>query len=1651
MASCDLSSNATDVRARYDRTVDPSGNDSLARIARRICPGSCVLDLGASTGALGVYLASHKQCVMDGVEFDPLRAEIGAAAYRVMHVGDLESERLIDHFPPATYDYIVCADVLEHLRDPGRLLDQLHELLKPGGCLLLSVPNIGHVGVIAELLAGEFRYREDGLLDETHLRFFTRRSFLRLLDRHRFSVAHLEAIEKDVLETEFRDRYLDVLPESVFRSLLSQPDAVAYQFVMEAVPGKGHTIDVDTEQVARRSLRFGCQLFWRAEGEEFTADQSSVGSGVIGEGRQVIALRIPPLVPPPVSLRLDPAERPGILHLHGIRLYDENGAVLWEWDANLRSISACPHHQIVFLYQSNVLLLVGEDPHVVLPIPSEQLVLLGNGGTLEVEVGWPLSAGLPEAATISVDEHEALSQTIEIELDQARAECERLRNELNDTKVSMERLRSERDEALNSLSWRATAILRFSARAMFAFYRKCRVGARRLYVASVLREANPPEGALGFLESPDANGRVEKAIAVSGWLLFKNAAVKSMWMTLDDSVMAPVTYGYSRADVAQALPDLPQAKASGFTGLCSLPAAGRKRGLLTVWAELETGIRVKCFSRRVHIHSPKVVNSRFILDFFSTSASKLWRAFRERRLPLSPARWFGALYRNYELLRAYRQQSYTTSALVPGGFAIDPYDQWIESNRLTPKIVARMRADAARVAAAGPKISVVVPVFNTPAPFLGEMIESVMTQIYPNWELCLADDASTEPHVRKQLERAKSQDARVKVVFRDKNGHIVEATNSAIDLASGDYIAFLDHDDVLTQDALLQVAECVERDPAVDWIYTDEDKIDQDGRRYDPQFKGAWSPEMAITHNYTHHLSVIRRSLVLRAGRMRAGFEGAQDLDLFLRVAELTKAERIRHVPKICYHWRAHLESTASRGTQKNYVFASARRAIKDALARRGLMAEPALPSIAEERGLCLYQLKWSHQPSSHQVTIVIPTRDRVDLLQRCVESLQRTVDPKIARLIIVDDHSSDATTRDFFSKLQRERILNCRVIASPGPDRGFNYSRLVNSAIPHITTPYLLHLNNDIEALQSGWLEDMLGWMSIPDVGVVGARLLYPDGRVQHAGVLVGPYGGLADHQFRNLPANEVGYLALVHAARNVSAVTGACMLTRTDVYKKLGGFDGERLGVEYNDVDYCLRVAQEGWRVVYSPQATLMHVSSASRGSDYKPEEHINFLRKYGAYRDPYVNENLVRDSTLMVVDGARFNHADRVSGLNILLISHDLFLAGAPIVAYEFARHFVSQGCRVSLVSPMDGPLRERYEELGVPIRILDRFPVMHRATLAEVRDYLRSLGNELRMDSFDLLISNTLTGFWGIELARLFGVPSIWHIHESMSTNVYGVQVERSTRSLVRSAFVNANRVVFQAEATRRLFMDVKARDNFLLIPGGIPIDRIDAFRASHTKDALRSKYGIDRDAVVVTLPGTTCERKGQHVFLDAIRQLRAKRTETSSRKVVFVLVGARPSPYLNLLKEQIVELGVDEDVRLFEETKDIYDFYGLSDIFVCASFVESFPMVVLLAMAFNLPIVTTDVFGIPEIVSGGHDALFVKPGDAAGLADAIEIFLDDTARASLFAARAHAKARRLFASDNLLARHLMLIKQVAMEDCAGAEIEAAVEPSIREYA
>ncbi|HEX3550166.1 MAG TPA: glycosyltransferase family 2 protein, partial [Candidatus Elarobacter sp.] len=524
------------------------------------------------------------------------------------------------------------------------------------------------------------------------------------------------------------------------------------------------------------------------------------------------------------------------------------------------------------------------------------------------------------------------------------------------------------------------------------------------------------------------------------------------------------------------------------------------------------------------------------------------------------------------------------------------YERWLRANDLRPADAYVVRRTV-EVLPRAPVISVLMPAYRTPERYLRAAIESVSAQLYPHWELCIADDASPESRVREVLREYAARDPRVKLVLRERNGHIAEASNSALALASGEYVALLDHDDVLAPDALFHVALAALRDPAAGVIYSDEDKIDELGRRSEPYFKPDWSPDSLLARMYVGHLLALRRDLVLDLGGFRPGFEGSQDYDLVLRATERT--QRIRHIPRVLYHWRIHPDSTSSETGSKAYAYEAGRRAIEEAIARRG---EPGRVEQLPEPGS--YVVRYTIR-EPRKVSILMPTRDHGDDVDRALASIfARAAAYPDFELLLIDNGSRDPASLAAFARWAAADA-RVRVVRYDVP---FNFARINNFGAERTDGDYLLFLNNDTEVLTADWLAAMVEQAQRPSIGAVGAKLLYPDGTVQHAGVVTG-IGGVAGHAHKHADGAGGGYFNTLRTTNNYSAVTGACMMVRREAFVRAGGFD-EQLAVAFNDVDLCLKLRALGLYNVYLAHVQLIHHESRSRGYDDRPERAARFL---------------------------------------------------------------------------------------------------------------------------------------------------------------------------------------------------------------------------------------------------------------------------------------------------------------------------------------------------------------------------------------------------------------------------------------------------------
>ncbi|MDO4272825.1 MAG: glycosyltransferase family 2 protein [Eubacteriales bacterium] len=551
------------------------------------------------------------------------------------------------------------------------------------------------------------------------------------------------------------------------------------------------------------------------------------------------------------------------------------------------------------------------------------------------------------------------------------------------------------------------------------------------------------------------------------------------------------------------------------------------------------------------------------------------------------------------------------------------YAQWLPKHLPTPAELEKQRKTVFKI---NPKISIVVPLYKTREDYLSQLVDSVKAQTYTNWELCLSDGSGADSPIRSILEKYASEDERIKVVFHQESLRIAENTNAAIEIASGDYIAFADHDDVLTAHALFACVKAVNEDPDIEVLYSDEDKMSIKGNKFFlPHFKPDFNLDLLCTVNYICHLFVAKKELVDKVGMLRPEFDGAQDYDFIFRCVEAT--EHICHIPMILYHWRSHEDSTAENPESKMYAFDAGQRAVQAHFDRIGVKAE-----VYKGEYLGLYRTRYvrDHDPL---VSIIIPNKDHIEDLERCISSIDERSTYKNYEYIIVENNSTEERTFDYYKKLEKE---NPRVhtVYWDGP---FNYSDINNFGASYAKGEYFLLLNNDTEVINNDWIEELLGYCMRPDVGIVGARLYYEDDTVQHAGVVLG-FGGIAGHCFVQQPRGNTGYCHRIICPQNYSAVTAACMMVKKEAFDKAGGLSSD-LAVAFNDIDFCLKVRAAGYLVVYNPYAELYHYESKSRGLEDTPEKRERFAKEIATLEahwpdifskpDPYYNPNLTLKS--------------------------------------------------------------------------------------------------------------------------------------------------------------------------------------------------------------------------------------------------------------------------------------------------------------------------------------------------------------------------------------------------------------------------------------
>ena len=1085
-------------------------------------------------------------------------------------------------------------------------------------------------------------------------------------------------------------------------------------------------------------------------------------------------------------------------------------------------------------------------------------------------------------------------------------------------------------------------------------------------------------------------------ILFAGWCCHHDRKIAKLTFLCGDTSVE-CAYGLRRKDVGEVFPDWVNSSESGFEALVDLPPG---EWHVSLQAELETG-------EILYFQAPKILTVRRYhiwqrsadkFDEFSSFIEAIRQRAQERKQRLGrilPMPWEIAKVIG-QLGKIYQQQKQFTAPgdlLPPAGFAvpqpIDRYDAWLLVNQWNVRsrdyLISRLKSCREPL----PKISVVMPVYNPQIDFLESAIDSVIAQVYTNWELCIADDCSTDLTVAETLQNWIAKDDRILLKFRSENGNISAATNSAAALATGDIILFLDNDDELTPDALGEVALYFATHPTTDFLYSDDDKIDTKGRRFAPQFKPQWSPELLLSYMYLGHLCAVRKQIFEQIGGLRIGFEGSQDYDFALRATEISR--HVAHLPLVLYHWRTAPGSTAISGAAKPASFAAGQKSIQDALNRRKINGNVAQHAWAIKENLGIFAQDFPD--SGPSVTVIIPTKNQLKLLKACLDSLENTT-YKNYQIAVIDNESDDPKTLEYLKQ------LTCQVLRIKNPGGKFSFAAINNRAVEQVDSEYVLFLNNDTEVINPRWLSQMVGYAQIPDVGAVGARLLYPDGRIQHAGVIHGLHHGLAGHAFKLMDKHNRGYLSQAMVTRNYSAVTAACTITPRQLFLELGGFDEQNFAVAYNDVDYGYRLLARGYRCVYCPDAELLHKEGTSRGFTDNPQEVAAFRRKYAGKNDSFYSPHLSLEDeyfhiqprrVFMKEEGRRKKEEGRggneeegsgllvaaagnlIHRVRVLMCSNSLDFTGAPLHQYEIAVKLAAEGVIEPIVlCATDGPLRQAYEQQGIEVIVRDN-PLEHIYQRDAYDEAVRNFSKEIESLKVDAIYANTLENFFVVDAARQIGIPAVWNVHESEPWQTYFNRFGSEIAARALECFRFPYKVIFVADATRDRYLPLNSHHNFRVIHNGLDLSKLANLDNS---ELARKSLGVAAEDVVILLLGTVCERKGQQDLVKALSLLPDK----WHNKIRCFIVGDRPSIYSNKLADMVAELPKElrQRVTVVPETGEAGKYYKAADIFVCTSRVESFPRVILEAMACDLPIITTPVFGIKEQVRQGINGLFYTP-------------------------------------------------------------------------
>ncbi len=1192
----------------YRREIIADGIDSLSRIAAMIKAEDAVLDLGIGCGELGAYLVSEKQCVVDGIELDSEFIEEASKSYRDIFQANLDGDDWQQGIEGRRYDVIVCADVIEHLQNGQQVLKELKRFLSPQGCILLSIPNVAYAGVALELLGGRFEYRDEGILDRTHVKFYTRSSLLHLIDSAGLHLHELATIEQPLHATEFSSHSFDNIPASLVDIISEREDALVYQFLATVLAEPvGESVAMALEGTSSVQGRYELNLYWISSDDlSYNADKSSKIWLDLSTSVNSFTL-ICSAAKGVEKIRFSPSDRQGYLHLGALSLSDVNNHevdLLSQW----QTISSGADYQGLSFdkgppEESGVLLLSHtRGPWIEFDLSGLDLDLSGEL-TLSGRISVPESQDFRRLSSLAKTHQDELL-AFSNKAGEYRAHMRGLQGEVK----KLTELLAIKVQEKQYLDTQLQAVYQsplWVPAHVFAWIKK-RIKPRTWTRYIFPWQVNNGSGLQldkGETFEPDNQASYSIVNAFTGIALDLELKLQagSKFLEIDFDSEQPL-YG----------PRLAYFINGNWTMAEDyLHISFRKDKIFGViqWPENCESLMIfpSRLNNSVRINRCKVAELPASMEWLhSYHWYKYYRAFGLRWLF---ERFKGFLLECKEDLAAGRfnrsyQQWWTSYAQVSNSQLLSQKAQSLTFNNR-------------------PLISIVLPVYNTPVKWLTKAIDSVLQQSYEHWELCIADDASTEAATLSCLRRYEQQDQRVKVVYRPDNGHISAASNTALENCTGDYVALLDHDDELAPNALYEMVREINASDA-QLLYSDEDIIDIDNQHLRPHFKPRWNPDFLRSINYICHFLVIKRALIEQCGGFREGYEGAQDYDLVLRVTAELQSHQIVHVPKVLYHWRAIEGSTALDVGEKDYASDAGVRALQDLLDK----VSPGATAVSTEIDTG-YRVKYPLL-SPEKVSVIIPTYNGLQVLRNCIRSILDNTNYPDYEILIIDNNSDDPALLSYLEELDQLEIISVLPYK-----KAFNYSAINNWAVTQSSGSTLAFVNNDVEFINSEWLSEMVSHAIRDEVGAVGSKLFFAENHIQHAGVVLGlGEDHIAGHACRGFHAHAVGPLCRLRLIQNYSAVTAACMVVTKEKFLSVDGFDEVDLSVAFNDVDLCLKLMKAGYRNVWTPYAQLFHFESMTRGYDNVGKNLVRLQGEAAVMRerwgtllrnDPFYNPNL------------------------------------------------------------------------------------------------------------------------------------------------------------------------------------------------------------------------------------------------------------------------------------------------------------------------------------------------------------------------------------------------------------------------------------------